>query len=57
MLVSAPDYGMKDESLFNLAQIYAGMGNYEGRLNALKKIISDYKDSMYFQIAKESIPG
>lgn len=57
MLVSAPDYSMKDEALFNLAQIYAGMGNYEQRLNALKKIVSDYKDSMYLEIAKESIPG
>ena len=57
MLVSNPDYSMKDESLFNLAQIYAGMGNFEQRLNALKTIISDYKDSMYFEIAKESIPG
>ena len=57
MLVSNPDYSMKDESLFNLAQIYAGMGNFEQRLNALKTIISDYKDSMYLEIAKESIPG
>lgn len=57
MLVSAPDYSMKDEALFNLAQIYAGTGNYDRRLNALKKIVSDYNDSMYFEIAKESIPG
>ena len=57
MLVSSPDYSMKDEALFNLAQIYAGMGNYERRLNAFKKIISDHKDSMYLEVAKESIPG
>ncbi|MEE8430290.1 MAG: tetratricopeptide repeat protein [Candidatus Desulfatibia sp.] len=57
MLVSAPDYRMKDEALFNLAQIYAGMGNYDRRLNALKKIVSDYNDSMYLEIAKENIPG
>lgn len=57
MLVSASDYRMKDEALFNLAQIYAGTGNSERRLNALKTIISDYKDSIYLEIAKESLPG
>ncbi len=57
MLVSAPDYSMKDEALFNLAQIYGATGNFDQRLNALKKIISDYNNSIYLEIAKESIPG
>ena len=57
MLVSAPDYSMKDEALFHLAQIYGATGNFDQRLNALKKIISDYNDSIYLEIAKESIPG
>jgi len=57
MIVAAPDYSMQDEALFKLAGAYAAMGNYEGRLNALKKIISDHKDSIYLEVVKEKIPG
>ncbi|MBL7208326.1 MAG: tetratricopeptide repeat protein, partial [Desulfobacterales bacterium] len=57
MIASEPDYRMKDEALFNLAQIYAAKGNDDGRLNAFKKIVSDHSDSIYLEIAKEKIPG
>jgi len=57
MIVAAPDYSMQDEALFKLAGAYAAMGNYEGRLNAFKKIISDHKDSIYLEVVKEKIPG
>lgn len=57
MIASVPDASMQDEALFNLAGVYAAMGNYEGRLNALQKIISDHKDSIYLEVVKEKIPG
>lgn len=57
MIVSEPDYPIKDEALFNLAKIYADMGNDDGRLNAFKKIVSDHRNSIYSEIAKERIPG
>ena len=56
MIASEPDYRMKDEALFNLAKIYAAMGNDDGCLNAFKKIVSDHRDSIYAEIAKERIP-
>ena len=57
MLASAPDHSIQDEALFKLAGIYAAMGNYEERLNALKKIISYHNDSIYLEIVKENISG
>ncbi|MBU0988061.1 MAG: tetratricopeptide repeat protein [Proteobacteria bacterium] len=57
MIVSTPDSGLKDEALFNLGGIYAVTGDNEKRNNALKKIISDHTDSIYFEIAKERVAG
>jgi len=57
MIVAAPDYRLQDEALFKLAGVYAAMGDYEGRLNSLKKIISDHKDSIYLEIVKENLAG
>jgi len=57
MIASGPEYSMQDEALFNLAGVYAAMGDYDQRLNALKKIISDHNDSVYLEIVKESISG
>jgi TolA-binding protein len=56
-IVSTPDAGFKDEALFNLAEIYAHLGNRDQRSNAFKKIISDYPDSIYLEIAKEKGAG
>jgi hypothetical protein len=44
---------MKDEAFFNLGRIYELMGENEKSTAAFKKIISDYTDSIYIELAKE----
>ena len=57
MIVSAPDYSIKDEALFNLGEIYAAMGNHDKSINVFKKIISDHAGSMYIELVKERVAG
>lgn len=56
-IASSPVIGMQDVALFNLCGIYSAIGNDEGRLTALKKIISDHKDSIYLEVVKENLSG
>ncbi len=55
MIMSGPDDANKDEALFNLGRLYAVMGNKDKSAEAFIKIISDYKDSNYLEIAKEKM--
>jgi tetratricopeptide (TPR) repeat protein len=55
MVVSAQDYHIKDEALFNLGELYAAIGNKDKSINAFKEILSDHPESMYTEIAKEKI--
>ncbi len=55
MIMSGPDDANKDEALFNLGRLYAVMGNKDKSAEAFNKIISDYKDSIYIDLAKEKI--
>lgn len=57
MVASGPDSIMKDEAFFNLGRIYAEMSDKEKSTEAFKKIVSDYENSMYIDIAKEKISG
>jgi len=57
MIATGPDSIMKDEAFFNLGELYAAMGNNEKSIDSFKKIISDYIDSMYIEIAKEKLAG
>lgn len=57
MLAFTPDCSLQDQALFNLAGVYAAMGNNDQRVNAFKKIIFDHNDSIYIEIAKENISG
>jgi len=52
-ILSGPDDKIKDETLFNLGRLYAVMGNKEKSIEAFNKIITDYKDSNYTDLAKE----
>lgn len=56
-IVSDPDAIMKDEALFSLGRIYAKMGNIAKSTGAYKKIVSDFSDSIYLELAKEKISG
>ena len=57
MIVSQSGAIMKDEALFNLGRLYAAMGENEKSLTAFKKIISDYTDSIYIELARERVSG
>ena len=48
---------MKDQALFNLGRIYGKMGSPEKQREAYDRIVSDYPDSMYYQLAKEKLAG
>ncbi len=48
---------LKDEALFNLGRLYAETGEKDKSREAYKKLIADYADSMYIEIAKERVAG
>jgi tetratricopeptide (TPR) repeat protein len=54
---TAPDAVMPDQALFNLGLIYAKMADKAKSIEAFKKIVSDYPDSMYLEMAKANITG
>ncbi len=53
IIISGPDNEIKGEALFNLGRLYALMGNKDKSAEAFNKIITDYKDSIYTDLAKE----
>jgi len=55
IIISGPDDEIKAEALFNVGRLYAAMGNKDKSAEAFNKIISDYKDSSYLEIAKEKM--
>jgi tetratricopeptide (TPR) repeat protein len=57
MIVSGPDIVMKDEALFHLGKLYAEMGKTDLSINAFKKILSDYTDSIYIEMVREKVSG
>ena len=57
MIVTTPDYSIKDEALFNLGELYAEMGDNVKSIDAFKKILSDHAGSIYIEIAKEKVAG
>lgn len=57
MIVDAPDAANKAQALFNLASIYEAKGDEEKSREAYNKIIADYADSIYTQIAREKVAG
>jgi tetratricopeptide (TPR) repeat protein len=57
MIATDKNAPMKDQALFNLAQIYEKLGKTDLQAEAYKRIISEYPDSMYYRLAKEKIAG
>ncbi|MBC2696652.1 MAG: tetratricopeptide repeat protein [Desulfobacteraceae bacterium] len=55
IIISGPDDAIKGEALFNLARLYSVMGNKDKSIEAFNKIITDYNDSSYLEMAKEKI--
>lgn len=54
-ILNAPVTSLKDEALFNLALVYAATGDVAKERAALQKIVSQHKDSLYFELAAERI--
>ncbi len=48
---------MKDEAYFNLGRLYEQTGDKTKSRDAYKKLISDYADSLYIEVAKERVSG
>ncbi len=57
MIISSKQPDLKDEALFNLGRLYSKVGDEDKSLEAFKKIVSDYTDSIYFNIVKEKLAG
>jgi len=57
MIVSGQANMLKDEALFSLGRIYRELGDPAKSNAAYQRIISDHADSMYVDMAKESITG
>jgi tetratricopeptide (TPR) repeat protein len=55
MIVTTPEYSIKDEALFNLGELYAEIGDKDKSIDAFKKILSDHSGSMYTEIVKEKV--
>jgi len=56
-IVSDPGAILKDEALFSLGRIYAKMGDTTKSTDAYKKIVSEFSDSIYLELAKEKVSG
>ncbi len=46
---------MKAQALFNLGRVYGKAGEPDKQREVYERLVSDYPDSMYFQLAKESL--
>jgi len=57
MIVSGENNMLKDEALFSLGRIYSEMGDTAKSNEAYQRVISDYPDSIYQDMAKEKITG
>lgn len=54
-VLSDPNAVAKDHVLFNLARIYENQGRAEQRDDALKRLVTEYPESIFYQPAKEKM--
>ncbi|MBN1932781.1 MAG: tetratricopeptide repeat protein [Desulfobacterales bacterium] len=57
MIIAEPVAILKDEAFFNLGRLYAVINANDKSIGAFKKIISDYSDSIYIELAEEKVTG
>jgi tetratricopeptide (TPR) repeat protein len=53
----AGDKRLLDDVLFELGDLYAKLGEKEKSAEAFKRILSDHKDSVYLELARERVSG
>lgn len=56
-IANGDDPLVRDEAFFNLGRLYAEVGESEKSMDAFRKIVSDYEDSLYLELAKEKVAG
>jgi tetratricopeptide (TPR) repeat protein len=56
-LTTSVDTSLKDLSLYNLASVYEKMGNKEKSKSTFARIVADFPNSIYVEIAKEKSLG
>ena len=56
-MATSPTAFLKDEALYNLGRLYARLGKAEKSKAAYDKILSDYPDSLYIELVKETKAG
>lgn len=57
MIASSKIPMLKDEALFNLSKLYLILGKKSKSIEVLNTIVSDYPESIYFELAKAQLPG
>lgn len=57
MIASSEIPMLKDEALFNLSKLYLILGKKSKSIEVLSTIVSDYPESIYFELAKAQLPG
>ncbi len=57
MIASSKIPMLKDEALFNLSKLYLILGKKSKSIEVLSTIVSDYPESIYFELAKAQLPG
>jgi tetratricopeptide (TPR) repeat protein len=48
---------IKDVALFNQGRLYEALGDVSKSRDAFNRLVLDYADSIYFEIAKEKVSG
>ena len=56
-IVAAEDAVAKAQALFNLGRLYEQMGQIEKSDKAFERLISEFQDSIYFDLASEKVAG
>jgi tetratricopeptide (TPR) repeat protein len=56
-VLSDPDAVGKDHALFNLARIYQQQGRADQRKAVLERLVNDYPNSVFYQLAAEMLAG
>lgn len=57
MIVSGDTAVAKDQALFNLGRMYGKLGKPEQEKEAFGRLVTEFPDSMYFNLASEKIAG
>jgi tetratricopeptide (TPR) repeat protein len=55
MTAQGPQPDLKNEAWYNLGRLYSREGDKEKSLQAYSKIVSDFTDSIYFDLVKEKL--